>query len=67
MTRVHAIDQKTRTGELGKGRRVRALDRWIERELGRGEERWGALAAKTSVLAEAEAYFQQILDGVGDG
>lgn len=61
------LEQKTRTSELGKGRRVRALDRWIERELGRGEERCGARAAKTSVHAEAEAYFRQILDGVGDG
>jgi hypothetical protein len=45
---------------------VRVLDRWIERELDRGEERCAGLAAKTSILAEAEAYFRQIVDGAGD-
>jgi hypothetical protein len=60
------LEQKTRASELGKGRRVRVLDRWIELELGRGEERCGALPAKTSILVEAEAYFRQVLDGAGD-
>ncbi len=58
--------QKTRTSELGKGPRVRVLDRWIERALARGEERCAALAGRTPILAEAEAYFRQVLDGVGD-
>jgi uncharacterized protein len=60
------LKEKTRTSELGKGRRVRVLDRWIERDLARGEKRCGALAAKSSILAEAEAYFRQVLDGAGD-
>jgi predicted nucleotidyltransferase len=60
------LEQKAQTSELGKGRRVRVLDRWIERELGHGEKRCGVLAAETSMLADAEAYFRQVLDGVSD-
>lgn len=57
------LRQKTQTSELGKGRRLRALDRWIERELRRGESKCGTLPAKTIVLDEAEAYFRQMVEG----
>lgn len=59
------LEQKTRSSELGKGRRMRALDRWIESELRRGEARCGMLSAKTSILPEAEAYFRGVMGRTG--
>ena len=56
------LQQKTRTSELGKGRRLRLLDRWIERQLGRGEKRCNDLPAKTAILAEAEDYFRRVVE-----
>ena len=55
------LQQKTRSSELGKGRRLRLLDRWIERQLGRGEKRCNDLPAKTAILAEAEDYFRRVV------
>lgn len=57
------LRQKAQTSEIGKGKRLRALDRWIERELGRGVANCGTLPAKTIVLDDAEAYFRRMVDG----
>src|SRR5262245_50383978 len=56
------LAQKTRTSELGAGRRLATLDRWIERELAAGEDRCGSLATKTPILAEAEDYFRGVIE-----
>jgi len=56
------LEQKTRSSELGKGKRLRVLDRWIERQLGRGEQRCNDLPAKTAILAEAEDYYRQVVE-----
>jgi len=56
------LEQKTRSSELGKGRRLRILDRWIERQLGRGEQRCNGLPAKTTILAEAEDYYRRVVE-----
>ena len=56
------LQQKTRSSELGKGKRLRVLDRWIERQLGRGEQRCNDLLAKTVIMGEAEDYFRRVLD-----
>lgn len=55
--------QKTQISELGKGRRLRGLDRWIERELRRDEALCDRLPAKTIVLDDAETYFRRMVDG----
>jgi hypothetical protein len=56
------LQQKTRSSELGKGKRLRVLDRWIEQQLGRGEQRCNDLPAKTAILAEAEDYYRQVVE-----
>jgi len=56
------LEQKTRSSELGKGKRLRVVDRWIERQLGRGEQRCNDLPAKTAILAEAEDYYRQVVE-----
>jgi predicted nucleotidyltransferase len=56
------LQQKTRSSELGKGRWLRVLDRWIERQLDRGEQRCNDLPAKTVILAAAEDYFRRVVE-----
>ncbi len=57
------LAQKIRSSELGSAERLRVLDRWIEAELGRGQQHCDAMSVKTSILAEAEACFWQVVDG----
>jgi hypothetical protein len=56
------LDQKSRSSELGRGKRLRVLDRWIERQLQQGERHCQDLPAKTTILAEAEDYFRRVVD-----
>jgi len=56
------LEQKTRSSELGKGRRLRLLDGWIERQLGRGEQRCNDLPPKIMILAEAEDYYRRVVE-----
>jgi hypothetical protein len=57
------LERKSRASELGSGRRLRGLDRWVERELQRGQARCHALPGKTPILDEAEKYFREAIDG----
>ena len=56
------LEQKTRSSELGKGRRLRLLDGWIERHLARGERCCQDLPAQTPILAEAEDHYRRVVD-----
>ncbi|HUL09384.1 MAG TPA: nucleotidyltransferase domain-containing protein [Candidatus Acidoferrum sp.] len=56
------LEQKSRSSELGRGKRLRVLDRWIERQLLRGEKHCHDLPAKTTILPEAEDYFRRVVD-----
>jgi predicted nucleotidyltransferase len=56
------LEQKTRSNELSRGKRLRVLDPWIERQLGRGERRCNDLPTRTAVLAEAEDLYRRVVD-----
>src|SRR5262249_53268952 len=56
------LEQKTRSSELGKGRRLRVLDDWIERHLARGERRCRDLPAQTMIPAEVEDHYRRVVD-----
>ncbi len=56
------LRQKTHSSELGKGKRLRVLDRWIERQLDRGEQRCNGLPAKSAILAEVENYYRRVVE-----
>jgi len=55
------LERKSRSSELGLGKRLPVLDRWIERHLQRGEKHCQDLPAKTTILSEAEDYFRQVV------
>ncbi len=57
------LEQRTRVSELGRGRRLSGLDRWIERDLQRGEMHCHNLPGKAAILQDAERFFRQSIDG----
>ena len=56
------LEQKTRSSELGKGKRLRVIDHWIERQLPRGERRCNDLPAKTAIMGEAEDFYRRVVE-----